>query len=63
MRNLGLSGMSSLNRRADVRLGMEQSTTNSLQLWMFSVPREKCIQVLGITSQARPMEENTYREH
>ena len=54
MRNLGLSGMSSLNIRADVRLGTEQRTTNSLQLWKSRNPREKWAQVLGITNQARP---------
>lgn len=32
MRNLGLSGMKSLKMRADVRLGIEQRTTNILQL-------------------------------
>ncbi|TNN79859.1 hypothetical protein EYF80_009896 [Liparis tanakae] len=54
MRNLGLSGMNSRKRRAELRLGTEQSATNSLQLWKSSVPREKCAQLLGITSQARP---------
>lgn len=39
MRNLGLSGMNSLKMTAEVRLGMEQSTTNSLQLWKSSGPR------------------------
>lgn len=60
MRNLGLSGMSSLKMRAEVRLGTEQSTTNSLQLWKSSFPRDKCTQFFGITSQARPEEENTH---
>lgn len=43
---------------AELRLGTEQSTTNSLQLWKSSVPSEKCAQVLGITSQARPADRN-----
>lgn len=59
MRNLGLSGMRSLKRRAEVRLGTEHSTTNSLQLWKSSDPTEKCAQVLGITNQARPADRNT----
>lgn len=32
MRNFGLSGMNSLMMRADEMLGMEQRTTNNLQL-------------------------------
>lgn len=56
MRNLGLSGINSLKERAEVRLGTEQSTTNNLQLWKSSVPTEKCAQVFGITSHARPAE-------
>lgn len=32
MRNFGLSGMNSLMMKADERLGMEQRTTNNLQL-------------------------------
>lgn len=59
MRNFGLSGMNSLMMRADERLGMEQRTTNNLQLWKSTKPREKWVQVFGITNQARPANRDT----
>ncbi|KAG7230875.1 hypothetical protein INR49_024902 [Caranx melampygus] len=60
MRNLGLSGMNSLKMRAEVRLGTEQSTTNSLQLWKSSGPRMALYSTvvsyrLSVTSCAHPM--------
>lgn len=65
MRNFGLSGMNSLMMRADERLGMEQRTTNSLQLLKSTKPREKWAQVFGITNQARPADRDTVwiRDH
>lgn len=65
MRNFGLSGMNSLMMRADERLGMEQRTTNNLQLWKSTKPREKWVQVFGITNQARPANRDTVwiRDH
>lgn len=55
IRNLGLSGMN-MKMKADVRLGMEQRATNSLQLLKAREPRETDSNVLGITNQARPGE-------
>jgi hypothetical protein len=55
MRNRGLSGMARLKMSADVRLGTEHSTTNSLQLWKSIPPREKRTQVRGMTNHARPV--------
>lgn len=60
MRNLGLSGRIRLKKTAEVRLGTEHSTTNTLQLWKSSDPKDKCAQVRGITSQARPADRNAH---
>lgn len=63
MRNFGLSGMNSLMMRADERLGMEQRTTNNLQLWKSTKPKEKWVHVFGMTNQARPSKERHSLHH